>query len=501
MNVLYSNVQKFETALRKRTGSNFERRGQKMALKLFHEMALRVPAYIHFLQANHIDPKKIQSIKDFRTIPCTTKENYVKKYPLEMLCWDGEFHQKQWTICSTSGSSGEPFYFPHEKEQDWQYAKLAELYLRTNFQIHKKSTLYIDGFMMGAWIGGVFTYEAIRLLAEKGNYKLSIITPGADKKGIINSVKTLGPKFDQVIIGSYGPFLKDVLDEGLQQGLKWKKYNLGFVFSAEGFSEEMRDYVLQVAGAKNKYTSSLNHYGTVDLGTMSYETPVSILIRKKAIQNRQLYTSLFGETTKLPTLTQYIPELFYFEEEHNTVICTSRSGLPLVRYNLNDHGGVCTFEAMQQYFQNEKQNITMLSKKAQIQSTVWKLPFVWVFERNDFMVKFYLCDIYPETIRKALFQKSLIKKITGKFLMKIGFDKDLNQFLEINVELKPNAVSTREFKQKVTKIITDELLKTNTGYQNVYSRIHERAIPKIIFWKYEHARYFKPGGKQKWVKK
>jgi phenylacetate-coenzyme A ligase PaaK-like adenylate-forming protein len=46
----------------------------------------------------------------------------------------------------------------------------------------------------------------------------------------------------------------------------WKKYNLRFIFSAEGFSETFRDYVAEVAGLKNAYLDTLNHYGTVDQG-------------------------------------------------------------------------------------------------------------------------------------------------------------------------------------------------------------------------------------------
>src|SRR5258708_1208097 len=96
----------------------------------------------------------------------------------------------------------------------------------TNFNIQSKSTLYIDAFPMGAWIGGVFTYEAIRLVAERGNYPLSIITPGINKIEIIKAIKNLGKNFDQVIIGCYAPFLKDVIDDGIHYGVDWKEYNL-----------------------------------------------------------------------------------------------------------------------------------------------------------------------------------------------------------------------------------------------------------------------------------
>ena len=354
---------------------------------------------------------------------------------------------------------------------------------------------------MGAWIGGLFTYSATRLLAEKGKYNMSVITPGVDKQGIIRAIEKLGPYFDQVIIGSYAPFLKDVLDDGVRSGIDWKKYNLSFIFSAEGFNEEVRDYILNIAGNKNTYTSTLNHYGTVELGTMSYETPISILTRRSALRKKNIYKDLFGDTYKLPTFTQYIPELFYFEEIKKTVICSAFSGLPLVRYDLKDTGGVYGYEEVKQIFKKNDINLLKSCQEAGISDTVWNLPFVYVFERNDFMVKFYLCDIYPETIKKALQQKELEKSVTGKFTMIIKFDKNKNQYLEINTELKARVKENIKLKNKVLLLITDQLLKENEGYRAVTKLIGKRAAPLVIFWPYEDPLYFKPGTKQKWVKK
>lgn len=497
----FGNINWLESKLKKDPESFWIERGEKRALRLFSLMSQRVPAYKDFLKKQKVKPELIRSIGDFKHIPTIDKDNYLKKYPLKSLCWDGKLKEKKWTVCSTSGSSGEPYYFPHEIDQDLQYSIVAELYLRANFQIQKKSTLYIVGFMMGAWIGGVFTYSAIQMLALRGNYRISLITPGTDKLGIINAVKKLGGSFDQVIIGCYAPFLKDVLDDGVRMGVNWKKYNLGFVFSAEGFSEGLRDYVNETTGSKNIYTSTLNHYGIVDLGTVSYETPLSILARKKAIENKKIYSNLFKEKVKLPTLTQYIPELFYFEDVDRTIICSAFSGLPLVRYDLKDYGGVCDYEELRNIFEQENVDIIKYAKESGIASTLWKLPFVYVFERNDFMVKFYLCDIYPETIRRALQHKDLENKITGKFSMVIKFDRKNNQYLEVNTELKSGVRKSLGLKNNIAKIITECLLKENTGYRSVYGHIKERAIPAVTLWNYEHPKYFKPGGKQKWVVK
>ena len=201
-------------------------RGERCALELFHQMAVRVPAYRRFLRQHKVNPAHIRTIRDFGEVPTVDKNNYLRANPLPDLCWDGKFAEGEYTISTTSGSTGEPFYFPRSTEQNLQYAALAEWYLRTNFSIHHKKTLYINAFPMGAWIGGVFTYEAVRIVAERGKYALSIISPGVHKQEVIKAVKKMSPYFDQTIIGCYGPFLKDILDDGEREGVQWKKYSL-----------------------------------------------------------------------------------------------------------------------------------------------------------------------------------------------------------------------------------------------------------------------------------
>jgi phenylacetate-CoA ligase len=499
--IRFKNPTKILEELRKSPEKTWIKKGEHRALRLFQMMAEQVPAYRKFLKTHRINPSSIKTIKDFRQIPTLNKDNYLRKYPLPELCWNGEFKKGQWIISTTSGSTGEPYYFPRTESQNLQYAALAELYLRTNFSIDKKSTLYINTFPMGAWIGGIFTHDAITRIAKKNNYALSIINPGIHKQEILKAVKHLGGKFEQIIIGGYGPFLKDFIEDGTSEGLNWKQFNIGLIFSAEGFTEEFRDYVAKKVGIRNVYRQTLNHYGTVDLGTMSYETPISILIRRIAICNDLLYKTFFGNTSKLPTFTQYFPELFYFEEEDERLVCSAFSGLPLVRYDLKDNGRVLSFEYVINKIKSEGINIYKESKKANIEDTIWKLPFVHVYERSDFSVSLYAFQIYPETIRRALQHAELEKVVTGKFTMMVKFDRRQNQYLEINVELKKGVRENQSLYRKVEKRIIEQLLKECSEYRETYRDKSERIRPKIVFWRYEDTRFFKPGVKQKWVKK
>ncbi len=501
VSAISKNPERLLQDLRTKPEQYWIKRGEQMALRLFKQMAERVPAYKDFLRKNKVDPKKIKTIKDFKLVPTVDKDNYLRKYPLEKLCWDGRFNERQWVFATTSGSTGELFYFPREDQQDWQYTLTAELYLRTNFEIHKKSTLYINSFAMGAWIGGVFTYQAIRYLSMRGKYRLSIITPGINKDEIIKAVKNLGSKFDQIIIGGYPPFVKDTIDYGINQGIEWKRYNLGIIFSAEGFSEEFRDYIIRKAGLTNPYKDTLNHYGTVDLGTMSHETPLCILIRKRIVEDNAIHCSIFSRTDKLPTLTQFMPEMFFFEEIEGKLICTACSGLPLVRYDLKDNGGVFSLDKITERFSDHTFDLYKEAKETKIDKTIWNLPFVYVYERSDLSVSLYGANIYPETIKKVLQNRDLEESLTGRFTMLIQYDDHQSQYLEINIELKPGIKQSGLLRKKVQGLIVNILLKDNAEYRNNYESMGEKVFPKIVFCPYEDKAYFKSGGKQKWVKR
>ncbi len=495
----YEDVIALNSRLHKESESQIESRADTRALGLFGDMASRVPAYKDFLKKKGVNPSKVKTIDDFRKLPTLDKDNYLRVYPRADLCWDGEFGKGRWSIATTSGSTGKPFYFPRTHTQDLQYAINAELYFRNNFDLQNKRTLYIVAFPMGAWIGGVFTYEALRLVADRGGYDLSIITPGIDKKGVIDAVEELGDSFDQIIIGAYAPFLKDILDDGIERGINWKGYDLGFVFSAEAFSETFRDYVIKTVEPKDEFKFSLNHFGTVDQGTLAHETPESVLIRRTLVREKKL-DNILPEKHRQPTLAQYNPELFYFEQNGDNLLCSTYSGIPLVRYDLKDYGGVISRESMHKKLSKNGIDIEKELSKNNLQSTTWNLPFVYVYERNDFSVSYYAFLIYPDTVRRALQSTEFHDLITGKFTMSVEYDDSGRQKLHIHVEHK-NGKRNKTINEKILNAVHSFLMEESSEYRETYKMVGEEVKPLIELWDYEHDKYFRPGTKQKWVKK
>lgn len=496
----YRNIELLHEQLSSDAEQKWQQRGATRALQQFRAMSQRVPAYKDFLKSHNFSPNTVRGIKDFQRIPIVDKDNYLRKYPREMLCWDGEFGHGQWVISTTSGSTGQPYYFPRSHSQDLQYAVTAELYLRTNFQIHKRSTLYVVAFPMGAWIGGLFTYEAIKTVADRGNYNLSIITPGIHKQEVINAIKQLGHNFDQIIIGAYAPFLKDILDDGRREGIEWDKYKLGFIFSAEAFSEKFRNYVFETTGMSEQLAGTLNHYGTVDMGTMAHETPESILIRRWLVENDKLQL-IFPEANRQPTFAQYNPALFYFEEDENNLLCTAYSGLPLVRYNLKDYGGVLNRSKVHDLLRNNGLDVEAKAEKSGVRDSLWNLPYVYVYERNDFSVSYYAFQLYPDTIRRALQHDGLTHVLTGKFTMMVDYNDAGRQELSIQIELKHGIEPSDELINTVLENVQEKLVQESSEYRETFKMIGEEAMPHIYLWNYEDPTYFRPGTKQKWVVK
>ncbi|MHB1769708.1 MAG: phenylacetate--CoA ligase family protein [Minisyncoccota bacterium] len=488
-----------ERELRVSAPDVWDKRGEQAALSLFRAISERVPAYKDFLKKYKIRPESIQTIEDFSKLPTLDKNNYLRAYPLAALSWDGKLMDEYQLYASTSGTTGEPFYFPRARKQTEQYALLAELYLRSQYKIQDRKTLYVNCFAMGAWIGGLFTYQAVERLAERGNYPLHLITPGLAKEEALKAIRKLGSLYDQVIIGGYPPYVKDLVDQGTDDGMNWKKYRVKFVFSAEGFSEKFRDYLGKAVGQDNVLRGSLNHYGTVDLGTMAYETPLAAFIRRSALGDKKFFKEFFGQTGRLPTLAQYIPEQFYFETVSGGLVCSADAGLPLIRYDLKDQGGVWKFDDAVSAVERAVPGHVHALKDAGIKDTIFRLPFVYLYERSDFTVVLYGANIYPEHIRRALEHKACSKFATGKCAIRIVESRTREPRLEVNVELKRGLVPATGYAKLAEKEIITMLLEHNSEYRNNHVHLRRKMLPRIKLWPFADPKYFSGRGKQKWI--
>jgi phenylacetate-CoA ligase len=470
------------------------------ALNLFRLAAKKVPAYVDFLKKEKINPDKIKTFADFEFIPPVSKDNYLRKYPMEQLVWEGSLG-KPLIFTATSGSTGKSFYFPRTHYLDHQYSILAELFLRSSSHQNQGPVLLVVCFGMGIWIGGVFTYQAFEIAGRELKYPLSVITPGINKQEVINTLTNISPHFKQTILAGYPPFLNDILDQAIHDNVDLKSLNIRLFSAAEPFTEAYRDHLAESAHIKDVCKDTLNIYGTADIGAMAWESPTAILGRRLAVENKPLFQSIFGTITKTPTLAQYNPRYMTFEAPNGNILLTGNNAMPLIRYAVGDNGGVFGFDAFVDFYKNHGIDFLQKAKDLNLEKFIYQLPFVYVYERSDFSVVLSGANIYPEEIRHAVQDKSFAKQLSGKFTMLIKNDKKFHEYLEINVELKIGSKKSKTLESKLRQKIVEHLLESNSEYKAIYTGKISGVIPKIIFWPHNHDLYFKSGVKQKWVKK
>ncbi|MBD2197369.1 MULTISPECIES: phenylacetate--CoA ligase family protein [Calothrix] len=472
---------------------------ESAVLALFHDVAANVPAYQAFLQEQGIDPATIQSLADFQNLPAIAKNNYISRYPLTDLCRNGQLSECD-MIAASSGSTGKPTFWPRFFSDELQIATRFEQIFHDSFYADTKRTLAVVCFTLGTWVGGMFTTNCCRYLASKG-YPITVITPGNNKTEIFRVVQELGAGFDQVVLLGYPPFLKDVIDTGIAQGVQWQQYHIKLVMAGEVFSEEWRSLVAERIGASNPCYDFASLYGTADAGVLGNETPLSICIRRFLAQNPDAAKALFGES-RLPTLIQYDPISRFFEVEDRTLLFSGNNGIPLVRYNILDTGGIISYDAMLKFLATwgfdpiHHPDICIASQPAR---GIRPLPFVYVFGRSNFTVSYFGANIYPENVTVGLERSPISQWVTGKFVLQVQEDADKNRFLCIVVELAPGIEASEDKKQAIASSILSQLLRLNSEFANYVPP--EYQMPQLALAPTGDREYFPIGVKHRYTRK
>lgn len=465
---------------------------------LFHKVAAHVPAYQQLLQNHDIDPASIQTFTDFQQLPLTTKASYLKQYPLPQLCHNGKLEACD-MIAVSSGSTGQPSFFPRSLSDEFAIATRFEQIFYDSFRADERRTLAIVCFALGTWVGGMYTANCCRHVANKG-YPITVITPGNQKTEILRVFQALAPEFDQVVLLGYPPFLKDVIDSGIAEGIPWQDYSVKWVSAGEVFSEAWRSLVGARLGATQVCYDSASLYGTADAGVLGNETPLSICIRRWLAEHPDAARELFGES-RLPTLVQYDPFSRFFEVQDGTLLFSGESGLPLVRYHIADTGGLLTYDQMLQFLSGWGFDPIQALQESSTQPLrgVRPLPFVYVFGRSAFTVSYFGANVYPENVSVGLEQSPICDWVTGKFVMQVQEDIDRNAVFLIVVELAPNVTASQEKQEAIAIAIVQQLKRLNSEFANYVPQAYQ--LPQIVLKATGDPEYFPPGVKHRWLVK
>jgi phenylacetate-CoA ligase len=465
---------------------------EEKVLQLFQQTAAAVPAYQSFLQTHHIDPVTIQTWADFEKLPLITKENYLRQYPLPQLCRYGQLEQCD-MVAVSSGSTGQPGFWPRSLGDEFQIATRFEQIFHDSFEADRRRTLAVICFALGTWVGGMFTANCCRHLASKG-YPITVVTPGNHKPEIFRVIQALARQFDQVVLLGYPPFLKDVIDSGIVEGVPWSDYHVKLVMAGEVFSEEWRSLVGERLGSGDFCHDFASLYGTADAGVLGNETPLSICIRRWLANHPDAARSLFGES-RLPTLVQYDPMSRFFEEQEGTLLFSGDNGIPLIRYHISDQGGIISYPAMLQFL--AAQGFDPVQALANSRG-IHPLPFVYVFGRSHFTVSYFGANIYPENVTVGLEQTSICEWVTGKFVMQVKEDADQNKGLAIAVELAPGVAADTQKEQAIAAAIQQQILRLNSEFANYVPSAKQ--TPQVSLHPTGDPEYFPIGVKHRYTR-
>jgi phenylacetate-CoA ligase len=462
------------------------------AIELFHTTAREVPAYRAFLAEHGVDPARIRTREAFEHLPLLTKAGYLEKYPLASRCRQGELFTSD-TIAMSSGSTGEPTFWPRSMADELPIATRFEQVFRDSFESDEKRTLAVVCFPLGTWVGGMFTAACCRHLAAKG-YPIFTVTPGNVKPEILKVVSALAPQFEQTVLLGYPPFLKDVIDAGPAAGIRWSDHRIKLVLAGEVFTEEWRTLMGERAGMGRTLLDSASLYGTADAGVLGNETPVSIAIRRFLAERPDDARAVFGEA-RLPTLVQFDPCVRYFEEHEGTLLFTGENGVPLVRYHISDRGGIIPFDEMIARVRALGCDPIRLAREAGARA-IRELPFVYVFGRSHFAISYFGANVFPEMISVGLEQPELARYVTGKFVMQVLADADQNLELTIAVELAPGVSGDSALEDRIAKAILKSLLKLDPEFAAYVPP--ERQRPRITLHDAGNPEYFPVGVKHRY---
>ena len=469
--VVMSNPKWADAFQSKMPPSFFEKKGRAQALQTFKTAATRVPAYKDFLKKHKIDPAKVKTFADFQKLPLIDKKSYLRAYPLEDLCLDGNLSQ-MYFLSASSGSTGQPFFWPMLPAQTEAIPSVMELFYTRFFEIQNRSTLMLITLALGTWAAGEQAAEASRTVARSRKYPLTVATPGLDLDETLKIVKSLAKKYEQTIFIGYPPFVKDILEVGEKEGVDWSSLGVKILIGGEGSSEEWRDWVMAKIGSKNP-ADVVSLFATADAGIVGFETPLTIKIRRAARGDRNFAKDLFRDRDNTPVLMQYNPMARFLEEVSGELVITANLGLPLVRYNIHDRGGLVSFTSIPKRF---------------LQDGEWHLPLFYCFGRTD-AATIYGVNIYTENIQAALEEKEILGTSTGRFKFKTVYDRNQNQTLKVGVELKRGVEPTENLTQTYRETLVKTLREKNSEYNYLSGEKGGKVCPQVRLFTFENGEF------------
>jgi phenylacetate-CoA ligase len=446
----------------KKSRAYYKNDQEKYLLKVFRQYASSVPAYTKLLKEKGVNPESITSVAAFkRLVPIIDKYDTFIKYEnrISNLCVNGELGDIV-SVLSSSGYSGRFSYGLISREEDKAGRNMLDLYLDQRFQIEKRRTMLINCLPMG-----------VKVASERTVVGDVSVRPDM----AIALVRSFGKDFDQIIMIGENTFMKCMLELGLEKGIVWSDYNVRIIVGEESFPETYRTYMASLLQKDVDRAEEIivgSSMGISELGLSVFQESIdTIRIRRKLDAQPELRKKYFGDVSFTPMIFNYIPMVFYVEEqkkegdEFPEFILTPLSlkrRLPLIRYNTHDKGMHIEPGA------DLKKDITT------------NLPMVAIFGRGDHIVVTGK-RVYTEGVKETIYGDiAFASKVTGNFLLPPGVHEQ--KPVTLRVHMKKGITATPAIKKEAEEVIAKhygDLLRTELVEFEGMTLDFERKLPYL----------------------
>jgi len=444
------------------------RQAETRALRIAQEAAALVPAYGRFLRLAGYDANRLRSVADFSALPIMDKASYLMRYPVEQRVRRGELARAH-IVTLSSGATGAPMLWPRFPDQDAaQIATLIAIY-QEHLRIKERWTLLIVANAMGAWVGGTIVAETGQRIFSQPGIRGTVVTPGLNQEEALRFVEQLSRHYDQTFVIGYAAPMVTMLDEGKRRGIDWPALNVTLCSGSEYVSEGQRERLAQLLGKDlDRLEGFFGIFGSSEGGgAIGYESRLCLLIRRLCARTPGLADALFDGPI-VPSLIQYNPLSHFLEIHDGEILLTARGGVPLIRYNTHDRGGLLSMAEVVARCRAFGYDLRQeLAARGFGPEYLRPLPFMYAFGRSD-AVTIHGANVYVDQLTDVLAQPALRGSNTGHFRLAGENLPDGRATLRVEVELSAGMAASDELTALYRHSVIQGLQRVSSEFRAVY---------------------------------
>ncbi|MEK7390052.1 MAG: hypothetical protein AAB036_10175 [Elusimicrobiota bacterium] len=416
----------------------------------------QAPAYRRHLAAHGIDA--LTGNVSWRELPPMDKKSYLGLHRSEDLV-AAELSEKILYWGSSSGSSGEPFYWPTLRWRDCVQAGTAPVIdldglWREAFRLRERKTLVLYCIKVGAWSPGAPLLTLLYRLIESSDLHLGLAVATHSHEEAADIARRLGSHYEQCLFVTV-PSLVRPLREALRlAGVDLSRAR--FSVLGECFPEELREQLDAECGLRWPDIGLVSDvYASSDTGVIGAESMPSIALRKLLLSSRPLREALGLREQSLANLYNLTQRDLFVEELEGELLFTRWQAIPIIRYNLHDRGELWDWEELRKLLRalepsDERQ--AALKQRALDPSNPHQ-TLVAVYGRNDALI-ITGDNFYDSDFLCALSSAKLEGEVTGVFFVSLSRSEE-GQGIAWDIEVRPEVAITDELRKKIASSLAE----------------------------------------------